>query len=166
MSASLCVRSSMQGYTLFYHVLHLYATILRWSLPLKKVLSVHLYEKLFLIGSSVEIIYRCFIKICKLNQNRSRNIIFASLIFKISRTNRTNRKSSVRNGQIRYEHSIWCGQQDSNLHALAVEPKSTESTNSTMPAYSFCTSDFYTGRYPRWGVLPDPRYIKTGKPIL
>ena len=29
----------------------------------------------------------------------------------------------------------WCGQQDSNLHALAVEPKSTESTNSTMPAY-------------------------------
>ena len=30
---------------------------------------------------------------------------------------------------------IWCGQQDSNLHALAVEPKSTESTNSTMPAY-------------------------------
>ena len=33
--------------------------------------------------------------------------------------------------------SIWCGQQDSNLHALAVEPKSTESTNSTMPAYSF-----------------------------
>ena len=32
---------------------------------------------------------------------------------------------------------FWCGQQDSNLHALAVEPKSTESTNSTMPAYSF-----------------------------
>ena len=32
---------------------------------------------------------------------------------------------------------IWCGQQDSNLHAFAVEPKSTESTNSTMPAYSF-----------------------------
>ena len=31
----------------------------------------------------------------------------------------------------------WCGQQDSNLHALAVEPKSTESTNSTMPAYGF-----------------------------
>ena len=30
---------------------------------------------------------------------------------------------------------FWCGQQDSNLHALAVEPKSTESTNSTMPAY-------------------------------
>ena len=30
----------------------------------------------------------------------------------------------------------WCGQQDSNLHALAVEPKSTESTNSTMPACS------------------------------
>ena len=30
---------------------------------------------------------------------------------------------------------IWCGQQASNLHALAVEPKSTESTNSTMPAY-------------------------------
>ena len=29
---------------------------------------------------------------------------------------------------------FWCGQQDSNLHALAVEPKSTESTNSTMPA--------------------------------
>ncbi len=31
---------------------------------------------------------------------------------------------------------FWCGQQDSNLHAFAVEPKSTESTNSTMPAYS------------------------------
>ena len=30
---------------------------------------------------------------------------------------------------------FWCGQQDSNLHAHAVEPKSTESTNSTMPAY-------------------------------
>ena len=30
----------------------------------------------------------------------------------------------------------WCGQQDSNLHAHAMEPKSTESTNSTMPAYS------------------------------
>ena len=30
---------------------------------------------------------------------------------------------------------LWCGQQDSNLHACAVEPKSTESTNSTMPAY-------------------------------
>ena len=30
---------------------------------------------------------------------------------------------------------FWCGQQDSNLHALAVEPKSTESTNSTMPAW-------------------------------
>ena len=29
-----------------------------------------------------------------------------------------------------------CGQQDSNLHAYAVEPKSTESTNSTMPAHS------------------------------
>ena len=29
---------------------------------------------------------------------------------------------------------LWCGQQDSNLHAFAVEPKSTESTNSTMPA--------------------------------
>ena len=29
---------------------------------------------------------------------------------------------------------VWCGQQDSNLHAFAVEPKSTESTNSTMPA--------------------------------
>ena len=33
--------------------------------------------------------------------------------------------------------SPWCGQQDSNLHALAGEPKSPESTNSTMPAYSF-----------------------------
>ena len=35
------------------------------------------------------------------------------------------------------DYEKWCGQQDSNLHALAVEPKSTESTNSTMPAYSF-----------------------------
>ena len=30
---------------------------------------------------------------------------------------------------------FWCGQQDSNLHARALEPKSNESTNSTMPAY-------------------------------
>ena len=30
---------------------------------------------------------------------------------------------------------IWCGRQDSNLHALALEPKSNESTNSTTPAY-------------------------------
>ena len=58
---------------------------------------------------------------------------------------------------------IWCGQQDSNLHALAVEPKSTESTNSTMPAYS---SVFYSGRYPRRGISPDPRFIKTGEPAL
>ena len=58
----------------------------------------------------------------------------------------------------------WCGQQDSNLHALAVEPKSTESTNSTMPAYSFVPLIF-TGRgYPRWGVSPNPRFIKTGEP--
>ena len=28
----------------------------------------------------------------------------------------------------------WCGRQDSNLHAHAEEPKSTESTNSTTPA--------------------------------
>ncbi len=45
------------------------------------------------------------------------------------------KRNRVSTTQIRYEHSIWCGQQDSNLHALAVEPKSTESTNSTMPAY-------------------------------
>ena len=32
---------------------------------------------------------------------------------------------------------FWCGRQDSNLHAFAEEPKSTESTNSTTPAYSF-----------------------------
>ena len=31
----------------------------------------------------------------------------------------------------------WCGQQDSNLHALAGEPKSPESTNSTMPAWGY-----------------------------
>ena len=37
---------------------------------------------------------------------------------------------------------IWCGQQDSNLHALAVEPKSTESTNSTMPAWLLYHTDF------------------------
>ena len=29
---------------------------------------------------------------------------------------------------------LWCGRQDSNLHAFAEEPKSTESTNSTTPA--------------------------------
>ena len=58
---------------------------------------------------------------------------------------------------------LWCGQQDSNLHALAVEPKSTESTNSTMPAYFFVPLIF-TGRgYPRWGISPDPRFIKTGE---
>ena len=31
---------------------------------------------------------------------------------------------------------LWCGRQDSNLHAFALEPKSNESTNSTTPAYS------------------------------
>ena len=34
----------------------------------------------------------------------------------------------------------WCGQQDSNLHAHAMEPKSTESTNSTMPALGIILS--------------------------
>ena len=33
------------------------------------------------------------------------------------------RKSSVHNGQIRYEHSIWYGQQDLNLHGCPLEPK-------------------------------------------
>ena len=37
----------------------------------------------------------------------------------------------------------WCGRQDSNLHALALEPKSNESTNSTTPAYLF---EFYHRR--------------------
>ena len=35
---------------------------------------------------------------------------------------------------IKVRVGTWCGQQDSNLHAFAVEPKSTESTNSTLPA--------------------------------
>ena len=109
----------------------------------------------------------------------------------------------------------WCGQQDSNLHAHAMEPKSTESTNSTMPAYSVfyrvfllrcpkfsvrCPLTkfrprpraqlassapggariasqfhhariekslcFYSARQPGWGISPDPRFIKTGKPVL
>ena len=46
---------------------------------------------------------------------------------------------------------LWCGQQDSNLHAYAMEPKSTESTNSTMPAEKML-SDFYTGRAARGGA--------------
>ena len=29
----------------------------------------------------------------------------------------------------------WCGQQDSNLHGFPLEPKSSVSANSTMPAY-------------------------------
>ena len=33
---------------------------------------------------------------------------------------------------------LWCGRQDSNLHAEAEEPKSTESTNSTTPANKLC----------------------------
>ena len=54
----------------------------------------------------------------------------------------------------------WCGQQDSNLHAFAVEPKSTESTNSTMPAYCFALL-FFRGNLPqsnRVGAL-----LKTSK---
>ena len=47
---------------------------------------------------------------------------------------------------------LWCGQQDSNLHALAGEPKSPESTNSTMPAYSFVPLIF-TRRGIRGGAL-------------
>ncbi len=42
--------------------------------------------------------------------------------------------------------NIWCGQQDSNLHALAVEPKSTESTNSTMPAHGCIVT-------PKYGIV-------------
>ena len=40
---------------------------------------------------------------------------------------------------------IWCGRQDSNLHAHALEPKSNESTNSTTPAYSFCILAWRSG---------------------
>ena len=85
---------------------------------------------------------------------------------------------------------FWCGQQDSNLHALAGEPKSPESTNSTMPAYFLCLwvafvgavfdrprantvrpydylyLYFYTERDPRWSVSLDPRFIKTGEPVF
>ena len=39
---------------------------------------------------------------------------------------------------------FWCGRQDSNLHAFAEEPKSTESTNSTTPACSFVPLIFFT----------------------
>ena len=53
---------------------------------------------------------------------------------------------------------IWCGQQDSNLHALAVEPKSTESTNSTMPAYSFVPLIF-TRRGIRGGAFRLTHYL-------
>ena len=31
--------------------------------------------------------------------------------------------------------TLWYGQQDLNLHARALEPKSNVSANSTMPAY-------------------------------
>ena len=49
---------------------------------------------------------------------------------------------------------IWCGQQDSNLHALAVEPKSTESTNSTMPAKYYLPYFITPGRScQRYGIV-------------
>ena len=38
---------------------------------------------------------------------------------------------------------FWCGRQDSNLHALALEPKSNESTNSTTPADVSLTADSF-----------------------
>ena len=45
---------------------------------------------------------------------------------------------------------IWCGRQDSNLHAHALEPKSNESTNSTTPAY-FIVPLFLHGEVPEVG---------------
>ena len=42
---------------------------------------------------------------------------------------------------------LWCGRQDSNLHALALEPKSNESTNSTTPAYSVDSGEWTADNY-------------------
>ena len=42
---------------------------------------------------------------------------------------------------------LWCGRQDSNLHALALEPKSNESTNSTTPAYSVDSGEWTADSY-------------------
>ena len=42
---------------------------------------------------------------------------------------------------------IWCGRQDSNLHAHALEPKSNESTNSTTPAYSVDSGEWTVDNY-------------------
>ena len=62
----------------------------------------------------------------------SRGFVYTNSVSAGSTTENENRVSIT---QIRYEHSIWCGWQDSNLHARALEPKSNESTNSTTSAY-------------------------------
>ncbi len=58
---------------------------------------------------------------------------------------------------------FWCGRQDSNLHAFAEEPKSTESTNSTTPACSFVPLIFTRRRHPRSALGADLRCIKNRK---
>ena len=58
---------------------------------------------------------------------------------------------------------FWCGRQDSNLHAFAEEPKSTESTNSTTPACSFVPLIFSRRRHPRSALGADLRCIKIRK---
>ena len=87
-------------------------------------------------------------------------------------------------------YSVFCEGRNRVTFTEVTAPKSTESTNSTMPAYSVgcfrrgglrppagehssplrftgvVTSYFYTGRYPGWGISPDPRFIKTGEPVF
>ena len=58
---------------------------------------------------------------------------------------------------------FWCGRQDSNLHAFAEEPKSTESTNSTTPACSFVPLIFSRRRHPRGPLGRICVVSKTGK---
>ena len=35
-----------------------------------------------------------------------------------------------------------------------------------IPPHPLITSDFYTARHPRWGISPDPQFIRTGEPVL
>ena len=110
------------------------------------------------LGHAPTLLLRCFyipvnsnlrfslMKVTGLDNNMEASIFFELVTADVRRTSAFDEFESVslhtnKKDQLLAGLFCWCGQQDSNLHAHAVEPKSTESTNSTMPAYGL----FYHG---------------------